>query len=256
MGNTGRTPPVSMMAPIAPLESGFDAQSILMALLYIPFVLWGAHLLRQRMRRHLQASVRVQGITTAAVGLFTYVQCELVAEWLSQAPIKCLVAILGVLVAAAVLYGHVVVSLLSHAVMMVVMPLGGHDHHGPDLRAAQELERQGDLQGVRREYERLRREHPSSPAVLNGLADVLMRLDEPAAAVGFIEQALDSMPPGEAGVIHVLRLAEIYERRLGRPHEARRVLQRYLDRHPDTPREAAVQRRLSALGGESEGPRD
>ena len=88
---------------------------------------------------------------------------------------------------------------------------------------------------------------PRDPVAMGRIADNLMKQALPELAAPWFKCCIECLDSAEKNLSVTNRLVEVYERELGRPDEAVRVLETYLERFPDTTYADSVRRRLERL---------
>ncbi len=216
-------------------------------ILLIPFLGWGIYTLHVRFKRKEELNPLVEGATLVGVILFLALELALLRASLGHLVGFQVAAALGLFLAAGALYGHIVLSLLSHAFVGMFLPSGHNTPQTPKYGAAEALEQQGDYEGAVAEYEAVARTFPKDPKAALRIGDNLVRLGRAEEAAPWFERAFEHMTSPEKCVSVAFRVFEIYQRQLDRPEDARRLLERYLERFPDSKHAEAVQRKLERL---------
>jgi tetratricopeptide (TPR) repeat protein len=219
-------------------------------LLLIPYLLWGVYLLRQRLTRRVELSVRIEALTLALLAIFLVLELALLKAWLGKTPLNLILASLGLIVSGMALYGPVAVSFASHVLVDMIMPSGHWSEHEPQYGGAEALENQSDFEGAAREYMALARMFPREAKAALRAGDNLMKLGRTEQAVEWFERGIELLPSAQERLPVTNRLFEIYYRRLDRPGDARRVLKAYLERYPDAEYAGSVECRLKRLNQE------
>jgi tetratricopeptide repeat protein len=216
-------------------------------LLLIPYVGWGVHLLRLRLRYHEEINPTIEVFTLLGVVVLLSFEFKVFGFWLRDLPVAHIFTILGLLVSAVALYGQSAVSLISMALVDLIMPTGPSSDSEPRFGPAEALERQGDYQGAVQEYMVIARLFPRDPRPPLRIADNLVKVGRSEEAARWFERALKRLTSPGKSLPVVNRLAEIYLRQLNRPEDAVRVLEAYLSRYPDAEYADAVRTRLTAI---------
>ncbi|MCP4644513.1 MAG: tetratricopeptide repeat protein [bacterium] len=224
----------------------YDIPSILCGLLLIPYLMWGVHLLRRRI------SPRGEAATLFGVVLFLIVEMSLLRGWLSHHPVHLILAGLGLVVSSLALYGPILVSFTSHLFTEMVMPRGAPPSNEPPYGAAEGMEMRGDFEGAAREYTALARMFPKLPRPALAAADNFMKTDNPDRAVEWFEKGLALTSSDKEALPITNRLHEVFARILHKPDDARRVLEDYLKRFPDSDHVGRVQCRLDRFAAQPE----
>ena len=128
---------------------GFDPPWVISVLMFIPYFVWGVHLLRQRLGEESEEIKPIIELSTL-LGVVVFFACQnlLLKVWLENAPWKRLVATSALAVSGVALYGHIVLSLLSQLVVDILMPAGKTDIQEPRYGSAQAFEEAGDFEGA------------------------------------------------------------------------------------------------------------
>ena len=219
----------------------------LTAVLLVAYVAWGIVTLRLRYRYHEDLPVVVEEITLICVILFCVFEAALIKRWIDPDEIGFFFAVLGLIVSAAALYGHMVVSLASQLIVDMVMPGDRSAPSEPQYGPAEALERQGDFEGAIREYMVIARIFPKAPTAAIRVGDNLVKLGRAKEAAPWFERGLAHLDSGDTSLKVTNRLFEIYVRDLERPQQARKVLEDYLERFPDAEYADSVRQRLEQL---------
>ncbi len=228
-------------------EGIWDFRYILSVVLLIPFLGWGIYTLHVRFKRKEELHPLVEGATLVGVILFLAAEMALLRASLGHLTGFQVAAAIGLILAAGALYGHLVLSLLSHAFVGMFLPSGHNAPQTPKYGAAEALEQQGDYEGAVAEYEAVARTFPKDPKAALRIGDNLVRLGRAGEAAPWFERAFERMTSPEKCVSVVFRVFEIYQRQLEQPQDARRILERYLERFPDSKHAEAVQQKLDGL---------
>lgn len=208
---------------------------------------WGIYTLRLRYRFHEDISPWVETLTLMLVGVFYIAELFLLRRYLAHTPTHFVFALLGLLVSGAALYGPMAVSLVSRLVVDVMLPAERSKTREPRYAPAEALERAGDFEGALQEYIVIARVFPRDAAVLVRIGNLHARLGKPQDAVAWFERALTCVESAEKNLQIANRLCALYNRDLGRPDDAVRVLQTYLARFPAAEHADSVRDRLERL---------
>ncbi len=120
-------------------------------------------------------------------------------EALERFPVYYVFSAIGVLVALSALYGHLVVSLISRALVEWVTSGSTDGLDRPLYGAAEACLRRGDYEGAVREYLVLARLHPADPAVFQRFGEALHLLgDRKRAMRAFLRAARLEKDPERA----------------------------------------------------------
>ncbi len=226
---------------------GFDPLWIVAGLLFIPYLVWGVYLLRQQLDEHIEIRPAVKVGTIIGVVIFFALQYLLLKTWLSNTPWKLMLAVLGLVISAMALYGHLAMSLLSYLLTDLILPTGGLDMREPRYGAAEACERVGDFEGALREYLVLARMFPKDATSVLRAADNLVKLNRPEEAVRCFERGLTLLDSPEKSLRVVNRVVDLYVRELHDVHSAIEALEAFIEKFPDYERVGAVRLRISQL---------
>lgn len=242
------------MRPMEPPQTriivGFDPPWVVTGLLFIPYLVWGVYLLRQRLDERSDTLPLVEALTLAAVAVFLGLQIHMLRVWMQHTPVQLVLSIIALAVSAVALYGHVAVSLVAHLFVEMMLPSGRHDASEPRYGDAESLERTGDFAGAARAYQAIGAAFPREPRPPLRAGDNLAKLGRYEEAAAEFERANRLLTQPEQSLRVTLRLVEIYTNRLQRPESAQRVLAYYVARHPNAERIDVVRQRLDRLRGD------
>lgn len=225
---------------------GFDLTWILAGLLLIPYLLWGEYTLRHRLQDGAEFRPVTEIITLALVGVFFVFQYALLREWLGKTPLYLFLALMGLALSGLILYGHMVVSLVSALLVDLVAPSADRLHE-PNYLPGEACEANGDFEGAVREYLAVARIFPKDPKTAIRLGDNLAKLSKWEEAASWFEQGIENLDRGEQVLPIMFRLAEIYAGRLGRGAAAKALYEEFIRRFPDDPSVAIVQARIRTV---------
>ena len=217
---------------------------ILALLLLVPYFGWGIYTLRLRFRYNEDLPFHLETATILALILFYAVELALLRTWLDRLPVQMLFAVLGLIVSGAALYGPMVVSLVSQALVDVVMPTARSGVSEPNYTPAEALERRGEYEGAVREYMVIARLFPKEATPAIRVGDNLAKLGRSREAAPWFERGLRLVGSPDRSLQIANRLFEIYSRQLDQPEQGVRVLEDYLERFPDADYADAVRQRL------------
>jgi tetratricopeptide (TPR) repeat protein len=220
------------------------------ALSWVLFALyfgWGLYLLHLRYRRHVQLNPLLEIATLGALILFYTFEFALLRNVLKDDIAMIVLSSIGLVVSGLALYGPLMMSLTSHALVGMLMPaaqpMEGTPHFGP----AEQYEEIDDFEAALREYQALAVSFPDDPTVVMRLADSLSNLERHDEAVPWFEKALANETEPEAAMLIVSRLVEMYTRRLEEPQEAMDLLEEFIERFPEDDCTDIARRRLKRL---------
>jgi tetratricopeptide (TPR) repeat protein len=220
---------------------------VLSGLVLIPYLGWGIYTLRLRFRFHEEIAPRTEAITLVLVALFYALETFLLHGYLARLHAYFFFALLGLIVSGAALYGPMAVSLMSHLLVDAIIPAERSTTHEPRYGPAEALERAADYDAALREYLVIARIFPREPAALIRIGELQAKLNRPEEAAHWFERALVHLDSAEQSLQVTNRVCEIYGRILGRPEEAARVLEAYLDRFPEAAYARSVRERIARL---------
>ncbi len=213
----------------------------------VPFFAWGVYTLRERYVLHGEIPRRVELATLGGVLAFYMVQLLLIRQWIGGVEILYIFTLLSLLVASTALYGPMLVSVASQALVNLVHPPMEDHSHTPHFGPAEALEEVGDIDGALREYMVLARIFPKHAETALRTGHAFAELDRHDEAVEALKRGLAMLEePGRALMI-TNRLSDIYLRQLDRREDARRVLAAYLRRFPETNHVKSVQNKLDRI---------
>lgn len=226
---------------------GFDLAWVLSGLLLIPYLLWGFYLLRERLVHRVELDRAVETFTVTALFFFFIFEFTLLKKWLGHNHLKLVFSVLGLTVSAAALYGPLLVSFISHFIVDLIMPTRRYGVSVPQYGTAEACELRGDFEGAAREFVAVSRMFPKETKAAIRAADNYMKVDRPADAVPWFELALKSSASPEETLSIANRLHDIYLRKLDNRDAARKALETYLARFPDSEFAGSVSQRLARL---------
>lgn len=213
----------------------------------IPYLLWGVHMLRLRLTLDHELKPITQVKTLAALLVFFIVQYWVLSMWLSRTPGFFTLAVLGLFASGIALYGHMILSVGSLMLVDVMMPTAESDGRTPQYGAGEALERQGDYAGAVREYTAIAHLFPQDSTAALRVADNLMKLSEAEDAAHWFERGLRYVYNEQSALPITNRLSEILSRQLNRPDEAKKILEDFLGRFPESEYCESVRFRIERL---------
>jgi tetratricopeptide (TPR) repeat protein len=226
------------------MSSLFLALSVALTL---PYLAWGVYTLRIKFRYQEEFSLKVEAITLAAVAIFFMVELQVLRVWLINAPLVFLFAALGLFVSGTALYGPMLVSFASQLLVNSLMPTHHEEDPAPDFAPVDALERVGDHDAALQECLVIARVFPKDADVRLRVAHNMTELDRYEESTQWFESALERLSDPTQGLRVSNRLSDIYNRRLDRAEDARKVLERYLEKYPDSERSETVRQRIERL---------
>lgn len=212
-------------------------------LLLVPFFGWAIFLLRRRFQFHEENSLALEVMTTAALGLFLWIEIIILRISFGSQMLLYLAALLGLLVSACALYAHVLISLASRILVDMASPRGENAAYQPRFGPVDALERNEDYEGALQEYLVLARIYPRNYEVLSRTARVEAILGHHEEAVTWYLRARKRASRADEALAVVNQLCLLYDTHLEQPAEADRVLVQFIQDYPDSPdREIVVER--------------
>lgn len=216
-------------------------------LLLIPYFGWGIHILRRRFRFQEELPTPLEAATLLGAWAYCALQVYVLRAWLSHESLAFLFGMLGLVISFAALYGHVLISLLSKAVVDVVAP-GPSPGDGPRLGPAEALERQHDYASALQEYLVIARIYPHEPVVLARIAENYARTGQAGEAPDWFARALRLCKTPAQALPIVNRWCDVAEQTPGNAEGGRTALQQFLARFPESSEAALVKERLARTG--------
>ena len=217
-------------------------------IMLVPFVGWGIHLLRRRLGRHDDIAPLTMGVTLAGVIVFFLLEMATLEVVLRDSLLIYIFATLGLLVACAALYGHVLVSFLSWFLVDFFLPAEVREGNKPRLGPAEALEHHGDYEGALEGYRVLARIYPGNAEIAMRVAENLGRLERANEVGPWVRRAILGASGVNEEFALVSRACVFYERQLASPEEARALLRDFLTRHPNGDDAARALDRLAGVG--------
>lgn len=216
----------------------------LSSVLLLPYLGWGIYTLRLKFSHHVEFHPRFEAATLLGVIIFYVLEFQLF--WYGFAHDKLLhaLSLVGLYLSGAALYGHLIISLVTHLAMDSIMPRRQSGQQEPQFGAAEACEQQSDYEGAVREYTAIAKTFPSNPTAPLRLADNLIKLGRTEDATNWFEAGLEKLTSPEESLPVVNRLFELYYRQLQSTDRAERVLEGFLKRFPKSEFSERVSRRL------------
>jgi len=228
-------------------EIGFDLSTVMAGLLLIPYLCWGVYVLKHQLREHADFPLVVEAATMAALVFFFLVELPLLRMWLSPSPLWLFAATAGLIVSCAALYGPIMFSFVSHAIINVVMPHGQKRVQAPEYGPSEGLERNGLFEDAGHSYAAVARAFPKESTPALRAADNFMKIGDTEQAAEWFENGLANVTNSKQAMPIAFRLFEIYSRMLHDDERARTVLETFLDHFPDSDQTESVQKRLKRI---------
>ena len=226
---------------------GFDVSTVMAGLLLIPYLCWGVYVLTHQLRENADFPVSVELATIAGLVIFFLVELPLLRMWLSPSPLWLFAASAGLIVSCAALYGPLMFSFASHAIVNIVMPSGQKRVQGPEYGPSEGLERNGLFEDAGHSYAAVARAFPKESTPALRAADNFMKIGDTEQAAEWFEHGLANLSNSKQAMPVAFRLFEIYSRMLHDDESARVVLETFLVRFPDTDQITSIEKRLNRL---------
>lgn len=224
---------------------------ILSLALMVPFFAWGVYTLRARYQYHEELHRAAEWMTLLGVVAFFAIEMSLLQLWMDDRPGLFMLTGLALTVAMAALYGHIMISLASSVFVEAVMPDMDPGAQTPQFGPAEALERLGDHEGALQEYLVIARIFPKDSETCVRIANSLVKLERYDEAVQAFARAFKLTKVEEDALSIANRMHTLNKDRLNKPEEAKQILERFLQRYPQSPRTDSVLRRLSDKGTDS-----
>lgn len=219
---------------------------IVETLMIVPFFGWGVYTVYLRFNRRVDPSILRDGLTCLAVVLFLAFQVDYLGMWIRGYRVEYMLAVLGLFIATAALYGHVFYGLITQVLMDVAHPTRD-DESEPRWGAAEARERVDDFTGALAEYFKLLRTHPRHVLLNVRIADALVQLNRPQEAPPYLRMAIDAASTPDRELAAVNRLCDLYDGVLNESEKAERCLRDFMERNPRTKQFDVAQRRLERI---------
>lgn len=232
---------------------GFDVSTVMAGLMLIPYLVWGVYVLSHQLRDHADFPVLVETLTIAGLIVFFLFEMTLLRMWLGPSPLWLFTATAGLIVSCAALYGPLLFSFTSHAIVNIVMPHGQKRVQGPEYGPSEGLERSGLFEDAGSSYAALARAFPKESTPALRAADNFMKIGDTEQAAEWFEKGLANLMTAKQAMPVAFRLFEIYSRMLNDDESARVVLETFLERFPESEQSAAAQKRLDRLNRKDNG---
>ena len=220
---------------------------ILLILLTIPYALWGVYLLRRRIVYNEEFSTGLEGGTLAGVAAYLTLTTLLLGLWTQQDTVLIIFAVLGLVVSAFALYGHVGISLSSRLLVDMFFDTRDRALDKPRFSAAEALVQVGDYESALQEYLVIARMYPKHPEVYVRIAETLLLLERKQEAVRWFERALRHAKSAEKSLPILYRLVNVLEQDIGDREAGAEVIESFLHRYPDTTTREQLQARKEGL---------
>lgn len=205
---------------------------------------WGLYLLHLRLNRQTDINPVVEAATLAALVVFFAFEFALLGVWLERNPVLRGFSTLGLAVAGCALYGPMILSMVSHAVVGVILPSGPDAAATPHFGAAEQYERGNDFESALNAYLAQYAAFPGDSSVALRIADVLDKLERREEAVEWFRRGLDGIHDPEQALLTVNRVVEIALRHLDRRDIAAATLEQHIARFKKSDTGPIAERRL------------
>ncbi len=226
---------------------GFDVNTVLAGLLLIPYLCFGVYVLKHQLREHADFPVLVEFLVIGGLVVFFLIELPLLRMWLSPSPLWLFAATGGLIVSCAALYGPLMFSFVSHSIVNVVMPHGQKRVQGPEYGPSEGLERNGLFEDAANSYAAVARAFPKESIPALRAADNFMKIGDTEQAAEWFENGLANVTNSKQAMPVAFRLFEIHSRMLHDDESAKTVLEKFLERFPDSDQTESVERRLNRL---------
>jgi len=226
---------------------GFDVSTVMAGLLLIPYLCWGVYVLKHQLRDHADFPLFVEAATMAWLVVFFFFEMPLLRMWLSPSPLWLIAAAGGLIVSCAALYGPLMFSFASHAIVNIVMPHGQKRILAPEFGPSEGLERNGLFEDAGHSYAAVARAFPKDSTPALRAAENFMKIGDTEQAAEWFELGLANITSSKQAMPVAFRVFEIYSRMLHDDARARTVLETFLERFPDSEQTASVEKRLNRI---------
>lgn len=224
---------------------------ILSLALMVPFFAWGVYTLRARYQYHEELHRVAEWLTVVGVLVFFAIEMSLLRTWMYDRPGMFVLTGLALTVSMVALYGPIMVSLASSVFVEAVMPNMDPSAQSPQFGPAEALERLQDYDAALQEYLVIARIFPKDSETYVRIGNSLVKLERYDEAVKAFGRGFKFATAEEDALSIANRMHVLYKDRLNEPREAKKILERFLERFPQSPRTDSVLRRLSDKGTDS-----
>ena len=215
--------------------------------LMVPFLAWGFYLVRLRFVRDEDVSVGVEAGTLAMLIVFYAFQFALLEALLADSLLQFVGACLILITAGVGLYGAMITSLISRALVGVFLPDAEAPVRTPHLGAGERMERLDDFEGALHEYESVAKLFPGHPDVVLRIGSTLARLGRFEEAARQLETGLAQNADPEESYPLLARLVEILVTNLDRREDAIGALGQFAAKYDGTDESERATRRMERL---------
>ncbi len=207
------------------------------------FLVFGVYSLHRRFKREQEWHTPVQALVLAFAVCCCALEIVSLRYVLREGTVYFVFSSLGMLMATAALYGHLAVSLAARLLTELVTPGGDSGADLPRMGPAEAHERMGRHDLALNEYLMLAKIYPDRPQILLRVAENLAKTGRAGEALAWYQRALPKLTNPAAQFSVVRRLWEIHASFLDQPEAARRVVEEFCARFPQS-REARDAERL------------
>jgi len=232
----------------------FEIASGISIILFIAYLGWGIVLLHLKFNKHEELNPVVEAATLGAIILFYSFELALFNVVFQQNRLMMALAVIGLVLSGLALYGPVVMSLASHAVVGMLMPSGDRPTATPHFGAAERYEEIEDYENALNEYMTVAKMFPNNPTAALRVGNNLARMGRYDEAVEWFERGMLGVNEPEDCLVTVNRVVEIATRHLDDKEAAERALVFFMERFPDSQYADTAARRLKRVkDGETQG---
>lgn len=224
-----------------------EVASGLSIILFIAYLAWGIYLLHLRINKQHDLNPIGEVATLGGLILFFTFELALIQIWLRDEVLWMAAATLGLAVSALALYGPMMFSLASHALVGAIMPAGHAPTATPHHGIAEKYEEGENYEGALREYLAVAQQFPNDTLTALRVAQNLVRLERYEESIGWFERGVLGIDNAEQCLVSVSRIADIALRKLHDADAAERVLLYFIERFPDEDCTAMAERRLERV---------
>lgn len=216
-------------------------------ILLAAYFVWGVYLLHLRFNRSADVNPVVEAGTLGILIVFYAFEFALLGIWLEHNPVLLGVSTLGLALSGCALYGPMVLSLVSHAVVGVILPSGQAALATPHFGPAEQYERAEDFESALKEYMNQYAAFPGDSATALRIGDVLVKMERYEEAVEWFRRGVEGVLEPEAALATTNRIVELCLRHLERPEMAEAALEGYVKRFRRAETAAIAERRLQRI---------
>ena len=221
--------------------------TIIATISLIPFFGWGLFSLIRRYRYHEESSALNEIVSLLGLIAFFGLESNLLRGMLDSAA-SYIFSLLGLFVAGAALYGHIIVAFMSRLIIDVVSSDGTDDRDRPRFGPIEALEYQGDYESALQEYLVMARIFPHDASVYARMAQCQLQLEDAEGAVTSLRHGLKRVRSAEKAFVLTSRLVEILDRHLDDAAGAAQALAHFADTYPDCEEANTARGRMDNVG--------